>query len=226
MLIIKLNGKSKLLFPVSDNAIRLSWDKLRKRSGLQDIRFHDLRHEAIRGFFERVLNIAEVALTWGHKDPRMLKRYAEDIAKKLKIYQSAAITCVKPSGTVSQLVDSASGIHTRHNPYYIRTVRCDKKDPLTQLMIDQGVPNEPDITKPDSVTVFSFPTASPTGSITRNSMSAIEQLELWLKYQREWCEHKPSVTVSVKEDEWMEVGSWVYKYFDEVYGISLSLIHI
>ena len=144
----------------------------------------------------------------------------KDIAKKLKINQSAAITCVKPSGTVSQLVDSASGIHTRHNPYYIRTVRCDKKDPLTQLMIDQGVPNEPDITKPDSVTVFSFPTASPTGSITRNSMSAIEQLELWLKYQREWCEHKPSVTVSVKEDEWMEVGSWVYKYFDEVSGIS------
>ena len=144
----------------------------------------------------------------------------KDIAKKLKINQSAAITCVKPSGTVSQLVDSASGIHTRHNPYYIRTVRCDKKDPLTQLMIDQGVPNEPDITKPDSVTVFSFPTASPTGSITRNSMSAIEQLELWLKYQREWCEHKPSVTVSVKEDEWMEVGAWVYKYFDEVSGIS------
>ena len=144
----------------------------------------------------------------------------KDIAKKLKINQSTAITCVKPSGTVSQLVDSASGIHTRHNPYYIRTVRCDKKDPLTQLMIDQGVPNEPDITKPDSVTVFSFPTASPTGSITRNSMSAIEQLELWLKYQREWCEHKPSVTVSVKEDEWMEVGAWVYKYFDEVSGIS------
>ena len=144
----------------------------------------------------------------------------KDIAKKLKINQSAAITCVKPSGTVSQLVDSASGIHTRHNPYYIRTVRCDKKDTMTQLMIDQGVPNEPDITKPDSVTVFSFPTASPTGSITRNSMSAIEQLELWLKYQREWCEHKPSVTVSVKEDEWMEVGAWVYKYFDEVSGIS------
>jgi ribonucleoside-diphosphate reductase alpha chain len=144
----------------------------------------------------------------------------KEFAKRLKINQSTAITCVKPSGTVSQLVDSASGIHTRHNPYYIRTVRCDKKDPLTQLMIDQGVPNEPDITKPDSVTVFSFPTASPPGSVTRNDMSAIQQLELWLEYQREWCEHKPSVTVSVKEDEWMEVGSWVYKYFDEVSGIS------
>jgi ribonucleoside-diphosphate reductase alpha chain len=144
----------------------------------------------------------------------------KEFAKKLKIPQSTAITCVKPSGTVSQLVDSASGIHTRHNPYYIRTVRCDKKDPLTQLMIDKGVPHEPDVTKPDSVMVFSFPTESPKGSITRNDKTAIEQLELWLKYQREWCEHKPSVTISVKEHEWMEVGAWVYKHFNEVSGIS------
>mgnify|MGYP003324192665 CR=1 FL=1 len=141
-------------------------------------------------------------------------------AEKLGIPPSAAITCVKPSGTVSQLVDSASGIHTRHNPYYIRTVRCDKKDPLTNLMIDQGVPNEPDITKPDSVTVFSFPTASPPGSVTRNDMSALQQLELWLKYQREWCEHKPSITVYVKEEEWLEVGAWVYKNFDVMSGVS------
>jgi ribonucleoside-diphosphate reductase alpha chain len=144
----------------------------------------------------------------------------KEFAKKLKIPQSTAITCVKPSGTVSQLVDSASGIHTRHNPYYIRTVRCDKKDPLTQLMIDKGVPHEPDVTKPDSVMVFSFPTESPKGSITRNDKTAIEQLELWLQYQREWCEHKPSVTISVKEHEWMEVGAWVYKHFNEVSGIS------
>ena len=144
----------------------------------------------------------------------------KEFAKRLKIPQSTAITCVKPSGTVSQLVDSASGIHTRHSPYYIRTVRCDKKDPLTQLMVDEGIPNEPDITKPDSVTVFSFPTASPKNSITRHSMGAIEQLKMWKKYQDEWCEHKPSCTVSVKEEEWMSVGAWVYENFDKISGIS------
>ena len=144
----------------------------------------------------------------------------KELAKKLKIPQSTAITCVKPSGTVSQLVDSASGIHTRHSPYYIRTVRCDKKDPLTQLMMDKGIPNEPDITKPDSVTVFSFPTASPKNSITRHSMGAIEQLKMWKTYQDEWCEHKPSCTVSVKEEEWMSVGAWVYENFDKISGIS------
>ena len=144
----------------------------------------------------------------------------KEFAKRLKIPQSTAITCVKPSGTVSQLVDRASGIHTRHSPYYIRTVRCDKKDPLTQLMVDEGIPNEPDITKPDSVTVFSFPTASPKNSITRHSMGAIEQLKMWKKYQDEWCEHKPSCTVSVKEEEWMSVGAWVYENFDKISGIS------
>jgi ribonucleoside-diphosphate reductase alpha chain len=142
------------------------------------------------------------------------------MAERLGIPQSAAITCVKPSGTVSQLVDSASGIHARHNPYYIRTVRGDNKDPLTQFMIAQGIPSEPDVMKPDSTTVFSFPMQSPSSAVTRNDMSAIEQLELWLAYQRHWCEHKPSVTISVKEDEWMDVGSWVYEHFDEVSGIS------
>jgi ribonucleoside-triphosphate reductase (thioredoxin) len=142
------------------------------------------------------------------------------MADRLGIPQSAAITCVKPSGTVSQLVDSASGIHARHNPYYIRTVRGDNKDPLTQFMIAQGIPAEPDVMKPDSTTVFSFPMKSPTRAVTRNGMSAIEQLELWLMYQRYWCEHKPSVTISVKEEEWMDVGSWVYEHFDEVSGIS------
>ena len=142
------------------------------------------------------------------------------MAKHLKIPQSTAITCVKPSGTVSQLVDSASGIHARHNPYYIRTVRGDNKDPLTQFMVAQGIPAEPDVMKPDSTTVFSFPMKSPARAVTRTAMSAIEQLELWLMYQRYWCEHKPSVTISVKEDEWMEVGAWVYKHFDEVSGIS------
>ena len=142
------------------------------------------------------------------------------MAEQLGIAQSTAITCVKPSGTVSQLVDSASGIHARHNPHYIRTVRGDNKDPITQFLISEGIPNEPDVGKPHSTTVFSFPMAAPRGAVTRTIMSAIEQLELWLTYQRYWCEHKPSVTVSVKENEWMEVGDWVYKHFDEVSGIS------
>ena len=142
------------------------------------------------------------------------------IAKELGIQQSTAITCVKPSGTVSQLVDSASGIHARHSDYYVRTVRGDNKDPLTQFMKQSGIPFEPDVMKPDSTTVFSFPMKAPEGAITRTAMSAIEQLDFWLVYQRHWCEHKPSVTISVKENEWMEVGAWVYKNFDEVSGIS------
>ena len=141
-------------------------------------------------------------------------------ADRLGIPASAAITCVKPSGTVSQLVDSASGIHARHSAYYIRTVRGDNKDPLTQFMKDQGIPNEPCVMKPETTTVFSFPQRSPQGAITRNDMTAIEQLSLWLTYQRNWCEHKPSVTVTVRDHEWLEVGAWVFKYFDEVSGVS------
>ena len=144
----------------------------------------------------------------------------QEMASKLKIQQSAAITCVKPSGTVSQLVDAASGIHTRHNPYYIRTVRGDKKDPLTQFMIDQGIPCEDEINSPDTTVVFSFPKKAPENAVCRKDLSAIDQLKLWLLYQRHWCEHKPSVTISVKDHEWMEVGAWVYKYFDEISGIS------
>ena len=144
----------------------------------------------------------------------------EAMSKQLKIPQSTAVTCVKPSGTVSQLTDAASGIHARHNPYYIRTVRGDNKDPLTQFLVAEGIPAEPDVMKPDSTTVFSFPMKSPNGAVTRTQMTAIEQLELWLAYQRHWCEHKPSVTISVKENEWMSVGSWVYEHFDEVSGIS------
>ena len=141
-------------------------------------------------------------------------------ADRLGIPRSTAITCVKPSGTVSQLVDSASGIHARHSPYYIRTVRGDNKDPLTQFMIDRGIPNEPCVMKPDTTTVFSFPVKSPAGAVTRNDMTAIEQLETWLIYQRSWCEHKPSVTISVRDEEWMEVGAFVYKHFDEMSGVS------
>ena len=141
-------------------------------------------------------------------------------AELLGIPASAAISCVKPSGTVSQLVDSASGIHARHSPYYIRTVRGDNKDPLTKFMIDKGIPNEPCVMKPDSTVVFSFPVKSPEKSVTRNDMSAVEQLELWLAYQRHWCEHKPSVTITVRDEEWMDVGAFVYKHFDEMSGVS------
>ena len=141
-------------------------------------------------------------------------------ADRLGIPHSTAISCVKPSGTVSQLVDSASGIHARHSPYYVRTVRGDNKDPLTQFMKDKGVPNEPCVMKGDTTTVFSFPVKSPEGAVTRNDMTAIEQLETWLTYQRHWCEHKPSVTISVRDGEWMEVGAFVYKHFDEMSGVS------
>ena len=141
-------------------------------------------------------------------------------AEHLGIPVATAITCNKPSGTVSQLVNSASGIHARHSPYYIRTVRGDNKDPLTQFMSEQGIPNEPDVMKPDQTTVFSFPMKAPEGAICTADTTAIEQLEMWLAYQRSWCEHKPSVTINVKKDEWFEVGAYVYKYFDEMSGVS------
>jgi len=177
---------------------------------------------------ERLLGVSLTGILdtniWTEEVLTMLREVAVEtnkkMAKDLGIPQSTAITCVKPSGTVSQLVDSASGIHARHNDYYVRTVRGDNKDPLTQFMKESGIPSEPCVMKPDSTTVFSFPMKSPEGAVTRTQMSAIEQLEYWLMFQRHWCEHKPSVTVSVKEDEWMDVGAWVYKNFDEVSGIS------
>ena len=141
-------------------------------------------------------------------------------AEKLGINQSTAITCVKPSGTVSQLVDSASGIHARHNPYYVRTVRGDKKDPLTKMMIDMGFPAEDDVMKPNDTTVFSFPIKCDENAVFRQDMNAVQQLELWKTYQEHWCEHKPSVTISVKEEEWLKVGSWVYENFDLMSGVS------
>jgi ribonucleoside-triphosphate reductase len=153
-----------------------------------------------------------------------LKRTAIDtnanVAGNLSIPASAAITCVKPSGTVSQLVDSASGIHARHSSFYIRSVRADNKDPLTQFLKDAGVYWEPDVMKPEQTTVFFFPQKSPDGAVTRNEMTAIEQLELWKTYQEHWCEHKPSVTVTVRESEWPAVGGWVYDNFDMVSGVS------
>jgi ribonucleoside-diphosphate reductase alpha chain len=167
----------------------------------------------------------------GYYGKRSLPDFLSDLKKEtvktnehwselLGIQQATATTAIKPSGTVSQLVDSASGIHTRHSDYYIRRVRADAKDPIAQLMEDQGIPAEADVMKPNSVKVFSFPMKAPKGAVTRNERTAIEQLELWLMYQRYYCEHKPSVTISVREHEWMDVGAWVYKHFDEVSGVS------
>ena len=139
---------------------------------------------------------------------------------KIGIPESAAITCVKPSGTVSQLVGVSSGMHPWHSPYYIRTVRGSKGDPISTFLKEVGIPVEDDVMKPNETYVFSFPVKAPEGAIVRNDLTAIDHLNIWLVYQRAWCEHKPSITVSVKEDEWMEVGAWVYKNFDEVSGIS------
>ena len=144
----------------------------------------------------------------------------KEFAEKLGINQSVAVTCVKPSGTVSQLTDSASGIHARHNPYYIRTVRGDKKDPLTKMMTDAGFPVEDDVMNPSHTAVFSFPMRVNEDAVFRTDMAAIEQLELWKTYQENWCEHKPSVTISVKENEWLEVGAWVYENFNYMSGVS------
>lgn len=144
------------------------------------------------------------------------KAYAEELG----IPMSAAITCVKPEGTVSQLTGTASGIHPQHSKYYIRRVRADNKDPLTKFMKQQGFPNEPDVTKPDSTTIFSFPVAVDDGAVLRDDVDAISHLRLWLLYQRHWCEHKPSVTINVKEEEWPKVGAWVWEHFDEITGVS------
>ena len=160
-------------------------------------------------------------------DPKFLEEI-RDVARKtnkkyaemLEIEESTSITCVKPSGTVSQLVDSASGIHARHSAHYIRTIRMDKKDPIYTFLKEKGVQVEDEQFRPESTAVFSFPMKAPQGAITRTDKTAIEQLENWLVYQRHWCEHKPSVTISVKDDEWMQVGAWVWKYFDEISGIS------
>jgi len=153
-----------------------------------------------------------------------LRDLARDVNKeessRVGINESAAITCVKPSGTVSQLTGVSSGMHPWHSPYYIRTVRGDKKDPLSTFLKEVGIPAEDDFMKPDQTYVFSFPVKAPEGAIVRDDLTALDHLNTWLVYQREWCEHKPSITVSIKEDEWMEVGAWVYHYFDEVSGIS------
>lgn len=144
----------------------------------------------------------------------------KELAQELGINQSAAISCIKPEGTVSQLTGTASGIHPQHSQYYIRRVRSDNKDPLTAFLKDAGFPAEPCFMKPESTTVFSFPVKVAEGALFREDLSALQHLKLWLIYQRHWCEHKPSVTISVKEEEWPEVGAWVWQNFDEVTGVS------
>jgi ribonucleoside-diphosphate reductase alpha chain len=200
------------------------------QSTMTDFKF--LSHEWIQNTQEERLlgvsltGIMDAKIT-NNPDPKMLERLRDEARKTNKKYaeileipESASITCVKPSGTVSQLVDSASGIHARHNDQYIRTVRMDKKDPITDFLIAAGVQHEDCQMNPKSTSIFSFPIRAPKGALTRTSKTAIEQLELWLTYQRHWCEHKPSVTISVKDKEWVEVGAWVWDHFNEISGVS------
>ena len=179
---------------------------------------------------ERLLGVSLTGILdnpWLVKDPEFLNVMKEtavevnkELSSRLDIPQSVSITCVKPSGTVSQLVDSASGIHPRWSQYYVRTVRGDNKDPITRLLKDQGVPNEPDQTSPNHVTVFSFPQKAPKSALTRHNISALDHLNIWKVLQDYWCEHKPSITVNVKEHEWLRVQSWVWDNFDSVSGIA------
>jgi ribonucleoside-diphosphate reductase alpha chain len=159
----------------------------------------------------------------GKIDLNGLKRVANETnaewADRLGISRSAAVTCVKPSGTVSQLVNSASGIHPRWSPYYLRSVRNDKKDPITQFLVECGVPCEED-QRNSSTMVFYFPQKSPSGSVVRKDLEAVEFLEVWKKFQQDWCEHKPSVTISVAEDEWLDVAAWCHRHFDLLSGVS------
>lgn len=153
-----------------------------------------------------------------------LREYATEVnkewAKKIHINQAAAITCVKPSGNISQLVNSASGIHARHSEYYVRTVRVSKKDPIANFMISKGFPYEDDITKPDTTVIFKFPVEAPKDCITRTDKTAIEQLELWMIYKEYYCDHNPSTTINIKSGEWMKVGGWVYENFDKISGVA------
>ena len=212
------------------NKVRLATILGTLQSNLTNFQF--LSHEWTKNTVEeRLLGVSLTGIMdskiTSKPDPKFLeemrdhaRRTNHKYADKLDIPRSTSITCVKPSGTVSQLVDSASGIHARHAEHYIRTIRMDKKDPIYEFLKGQGVTVEDEQYRPESTAVFSFPMKAPKGAVTRNDMTAIEQMENWLVYQRHWCEHKPSVTISVKEDEWMDVGAWVWKYFDEISGIS------
>ena len=173
-------------------------------------------HEVLSGNIYNQTVLKDMLINLKEHSIKTNKKWAE----MLGVNQATAITCVKPSGTVSQLVDSASGIHPRYSPYYLRTVRADKKDPLCDMMLDKGFYGEDDVMKPNDTKVIYFPMKSPKSSIMRDAKSALEQLEIWKMYQLHWCEHKPSITVYVKEEEWLEVGAWVYENFDVMSGVS------
>lgn len=195
---------------------------------LRKIWQHNTEEERLLGV--SMTGILDNALLNNAFDPELPKRLEElknvaiatnaEFANALGIPVSAAITCVKPEGTVSQLTGTASGIHPQHSQYYIRRVRSDNKDPLTNFLKSQGFPSEPCVMKPDSTTVFSFPQKVGAGAKLREELPSIEHLELWLTYQRHWCEHKPSVTISVNENEWPKVGAWTWEKFDEITGVS------
>ena len=215
--------------------IRKSWKTNAEEERLLGVSFTGLMdHKHLSGRMQWLRQDGTVPLPWTVYDDeaefnhltdtlRNLRNHAittnKEWAEKLGIQPSAAITTVKPSGTVSQLVDSASGIHPRHAAHYIRTVRADSKDPLALFLKDAGVPCEVDVMNNNNL-VFSFPQAAPPGSITRNELGAIEQLEHYLIFQKHWCEHNPSITVYVKEHEWLEVGAWVYKHLNDIGGVS------
>jgi len=166
-------------------------------------------------------NVNETAIDWLQTLRDHARAVATEWAGYFGINVSVAITCNKPSGTVAQLVNAGTGgLHPRFGEYYIRTYRQDNKDPLTQFLKNQGISWEPSVMKPDTETIFSFVVKSPTGAVMRDDRTAVQQLEHWLMFQRHWCEHKPSVTIYVKDHEWLEVGAWVYKHFDEVCGVS------
>lgn len=166
-------------------------------------------------------NVNETAIDWLQTLRDHARAVATEWAGYFGVNVSVAITCNKPSGTVAQLVNAGTGgLHPRFGEYYIRTYRQDNKDPLTQFLKNQGISWEPSVMKPDTETIFSFVVKSPTGAVMRDDRTAVQQLEHWLMFQRHWCEHKPSVTIYVKDHEWLEVGAWVYKHFDEVCGVS------
>ncbi len=173
-------------------------------------------HEVLSGNIYNQTVLKDMLINLKEHSIKTNKKWAEILG----VNQATAITCVKPSGTVSQLVDSASGIHPRYSPYYLRTVRADKKDPLCDMMLDKGFYGEDDVMKPNDTKVIYFPMKSPKSSVMRDAKSAIEQLEIWKMYQLHWCEHKPSITVYVKEEEWLQVGAWVYENFDVMSGVS------
>lgn len=164
--------------------------------------------------------VSDEAIEWLKTLKSVATTVNREWSEKIGINHSVAITCTKPSGTVSELVQSSSGIHPKYSEYYIRTVRGSNEDPITKLMIDFGVPNEPDVTKPEKTTVFSFPVYAGSNGIKRDSMSAVEQLEHQKMFNENWCDHNVSITVYVREDEWLEVGSWIYKNWNHVYATS------